>query len=314
MLNVLYAILVLGVMGAIFGGLLAFAAKIFYVEQDPRIEEVRAALAGANCGGCGYAGCDAYAAAVVAGEAPPNKCGPGGAAAAEKVAAVMGLDAAAPVKYVAFVPCSGSADKAKMFFNYEGPQDCLAAMRFGNRGPKECQFSCVGLGNCVRACQFGAMHIVNGVAEVDREKCVACMACAAACPKHIIRKVPYEQAVLVGCHSTDKGARTRKVCDAGCIGCMKCQRECPAGDNRQGQRGRDRLRQVHLLRPLRRGLPQADYPPAEDLRAELKTARKNARPPPCGGRAAVFCLRRGQKRPRPGGRRRFFCRRQAFWA
>ena len=114
MMNILYAVLVLGVMGAIFGGLLAFAAKIFHVEQDPRIDEVRSALAGANCGGCGYAGCDAYAAAVVAGEAPPNKCSPGGAATAAKVAAIMGIDAAPEVKYVAFVPCSGSAETAEL--------------------------------------------------------------------------------------------------------------------------------------------------------------------------------------------------------
>ncbi|HIS15445.1 MAG TPA: Fe-S cluster domain-containing protein [Candidatus Scatomorpha merdavium] len=226
-MNIVYAILVLGVMGAVFGGLLAFAAKIFHVEQDPRIEEVRAALAGANCGGCGFAGCDAYAAAVVAGEAPPNKCSPGGAATAEKVAAIMGLDAEPEAKYVAFVPCSGGTGVAKEFFDYEGPKDCAAAMRFGNKGPKQCQFSCIGLGNCVRACQFGAMHIENGVAVVDREKCVACMACYDACPKKIIRKVPYEQRVLVGCRSEDKGAQTRKMCDAGCIGCMKCQKECP---------------------------------------------------------------------------------------
>ena len=100
-------------------------------------------------------------------------------------------------------------------------------MRFGNKGPKLCQFTCIGLGNCVNACMFGAMNIVNGVAEVDREKCVACMACAEACPKGIIKKVPYEQKVLVGCRSTDKGAAKRKVCDASCIACMKCQRECP---------------------------------------------------------------------------------------
>ena len=199
-MNIVYAILVLGVMGAVFGGLLAFAAKIFHVEQDPRIEEVRAALAGANCGGCGFAG---------------------------KVAAIMGLDAEPEAKYVAFVPCSGGTGVAKEFFDYEGPKDCAAAMRFGNKGPKQCQFSCIGLGNCVRACQFGAMHIENGVAVVDREKCVACMACYDACPKKIIRKVPYEQRVLVGCRSEDKGAQTRKMCDAGCIGCMKCQKECP---------------------------------------------------------------------------------------
>ena len=140
-------------------------------------------------------------------------------------------------------------------------------MRFGNKGPKACQFSCIGFGNCVRACQFDAMHIVNGVAVVDREKCTSCMACASACPKQIIQKVPYEQRVLVGCRSNDKGAQTRKLCDAGCIGCMKCQRECPheaikVENNVAGYR----LRQMHRLRPLRRGLPEADHPPAEDIR------------------------------------------------
>jgi len=101
-------------------------------------------------------------------------------------------------------------------------------MLFGGKSNKECRFACIGLGNCARACKFGAMHIVNGVAKVDRDKCVGCMACADACPKKIIEKVPYKQAVLVGCRNQDKGAVTRKICDVGCIGCMKCQRECPA--------------------------------------------------------------------------------------
>ena len=182
MSNVLIAVAVLGIMGAVFGAILAYAAKIFHVDQDPRVEEVRAALAGANCGGCGFPGCDGYAAAVVKGEAAPNCCVAGGAATAAKVASIMGLDAAAEEKFVAFVPCSGGTEHAKAFFDYEGPKNCLAAMRFGNKGPKQCQFSCVGLGSCVEACQFGAMHLNNGVAEVDRDKCVGCMACASVCP------------------------------------------------------------------------------------------------------------------------------------
>lgn len=229
MIEILKAVAVLGILGALFGALLAYAAKVFHVEQDPRIDAVRDALAGANCGGCGYAGCDGYAAAVVAGEAPCNKCVVGGAATAAKITAIMGLDTEESVRYVAFVPCSGGTGHAELFFDYEGPKDCLAAMRFGNKGPKMCQFSCVGLGNCVRACKFGAMHIVNGVAEVDREKCVGCMACASACPKKIIQKVPYDQKYIVGCRSQDRGARTRKVCDQGCIGCMKCEKGCEAG-------------------------------------------------------------------------------------
>ena len=222
------AVAVLGIMGAVFGAVLAFAAKIFYVEVDPKQEAVRECLAGANCGGCGYPGCDGYAAAVAAGKAPVNCCVAGGAAAAEKIAAIMGVDAGSEEKMVAFVPCSGGEGVAVKRFNYKGPQNCQAAMLFGGKSNKECQFACIGLGNCAKACKFDAMHIVNGVAKVDRDKCVGCMACADACPKKIIKKVPYSQAVLVGCRNQDKGAVTRKICDVGCIGCMKGQRECPA--------------------------------------------------------------------------------------
>ena len=212
---ILEGIAVLGIMGAVFGALLAFAAKIFHVEVDPKQEAVRECLAGANCGGCGYPGCDGYAAAVAAGQAPVNCCVAGGQEAADKIAAIMGVSA-------------GAEGVAVKRFNYKGPQDCQAAMLFGGKSNKECRFACIGLGNCAKACKFGAMHIVNGVAKVDRDKCVGCMACAEACPKKIIEKVPYKQAVLVGCRNQDKGAVTRKICDVGCIGCMKCQRECPA--------------------------------------------------------------------------------------
>ena len=200
---ILEGIAVLGIMGAVFGALLAFAAKIFHVEVDPKQEAVRECLAGANCGGCGYPGCDGYAAAVAAGQAPVNCCVAGGQEAADKIAAIMGVSAGAEEKMVAFVPCSGAEGVAVKRFNYKGPQDCQAAMLFGGKSNKECRFACIGLGNCARACKFGAMHIVNGVAKVDRDKCV-------------------------GCRNQDKGAVTRKICDVGCIGCMKCQRECPA--------------------------------------------------------------------------------------
>ena len=228
MANVIAAIAVLSILGALFGLVLAVASKVFEVKKDPREEEILSHLAGANCGGCGYPGCDGYAAAVAAGQAPVNCCVAGGQEAADKIAAIMGVSAGAEEKMVAFVPCSGAEGVAVKRFNYKGPQDCQAAMLFGGKSNKECRFACIGLGNCARACKFGAMHIVNGVAKVDRDKCVGCMACADACPKKIIEKVPYKQAVLVGCRNQDKGAVTRKICDVGCIGCMKCQRECPA--------------------------------------------------------------------------------------
>ena len=228
MKSILLAIAVLGALGAVFGALLAYASKIFHVEVDPKQEEVRACLAGANCGGCGYPGCDGYAAAVARGEAPTNKCVAGGAEAAAKIAEIMGVSGADVEKMVAFVPCSGIAGHAEMRFNYSGPVDCRAAMLFGGKSHKTCTFACIGLGNCTRACQFDAIHIVDGVAKVNRARCVGCGACADACPKSIIKLIPESQKIMPACGNHDKGAKVMKMCDFGCIGCMKCQRECPA--------------------------------------------------------------------------------------
>ena len=151
MKSILLAIAVLGALGAVFGALLAYASKIFHVEVDPKQEEVRACLAGANCGGCGYPGCDGYAAAVARGEAPTNKCVAGGAEAAAKIAEIMGVSGGDVEKMVAFVPCSGTTGHAEMRFNYSGPVDCRAAMLFGGKSNKTCTFACIGLGNCTRA-------------------------------------------------------------------------------------------------------------------------------------------------------------------
>ena len=177
MKTILLAMLVLGALGGLFGALLAFASKIFHVEVDPKQAQIRSCLAGANCGGCGYPGCDGYAAAVAAGEAPTNKCVAGGEATAIEVAAIMGVSVDAAEKMVAFVPCSGSAEAAELRFNYNGPEDCRAAMLFGGNSSKLCTFACIGLGNCAKACQFDAMHIIDGVARVDRLNCVGCGAC-----------------------------------------------------------------------------------------------------------------------------------------
>ena len=213
MKSILLAIAVLGALGAVFGALLAYASKIFHVEVDPKQEEVRACLAGANCGGCGYPGCDGYA---------------GGAEAAAKIAEIMGVSGGDVEKMVAFVPCSGTTGHAEMRFNYSGPVDCRAAMLFGGKSNKTCTFACIGLGNCTRACQFDAIHIVDGVAKVNRARCVGCGACADACPKSIIKLIPESQKIMPACGNHDKGAKVMKMCDFGCIGCMKCQRECPA--------------------------------------------------------------------------------------
>ena len=223
------AVVVLGVMGGVFGLVLGFAAKIFHVDIDPRQAQVREALAGANCGGCGYPGCDGYAAAVASGKAPTNKCVAGGAATAAKVAEIMGVNGGEMERKIAFVPCSGADGVASKRFNYNGPHNWQSAMVFGDRSNKDCLFACIGYGDCVEACKFDAMHVENGVARADHEKCVGCGACVEICPKKMIRLIPYAQKVMPVCCSKDKGAVVMKKCDAGCIGCMKCQRECPVG-------------------------------------------------------------------------------------
>ena len=225
--NVIFAIVVLGALGALFGGLLAFASKIFYVEQDERIEKIVAVLPGANCGGCGYAGCSNCASEIVAGNAKINACPVGGAACAAKIGEIMGIEAESGARMVAHVNCCGG-DKAEKKFNYEGISDCLAASKVAG-GPLSCSFGCFGLGSCVKVCKFDAIHIVDGKAIVDVEKCVNCGACKAACPRKLIETAPADQKVFVNCASKAKGQDVRKQCSIGCIGCTLCTRKCPTG-------------------------------------------------------------------------------------
>lgn len=223
-MNIVSAVLVLFVMGIVFALLLGIAAKVFAVEVDERIPLVRECLPGANCGGCGFPGCDGLAAAIVEGKAPVSGCPVGGAAAAAAIAEVMGVEADSGEPLVAHVHCNGGCH-AKDKATYEGLQDCAAAMRVAG-GPKECAYGCMGLGSCVKACAFDALHIVDGCAVVDPEKCVSCGKCVATCPKKLIDLVPKSKKVHVNCMNRDKGALAMKVCDNACIGCMKCEKTC----------------------------------------------------------------------------------------
>ena len=224
---VLYAVLTLGVLGAVFGLVLAIASRIFAVPVDERTEAIAGILPGANCGGCGYAGCGAYAAAIVEGRAPLSACAAGGSETASKIAEIMGVEAGEMEKQVAFVRCSGGNNATKKF-EYAGLTDCLSASRIGG-GPVACPNGCLGLGTCATVCAFDAMEIENGVAKVNREKCVGCMACVAACPRKLIDKVPYSATVVIPCASTDKGALVRAYCTNGCIGCGLCVKACEQG-------------------------------------------------------------------------------------
>ncbi|GAA0779388.1 Fe-S cluster domain-containing protein [Clostridium subterminale] len=225
--NLVAPVVSLGGLGLVFGALLGYASNKFKVEVDERIPLVRECLPGANCGGCGFAGCDAYAEAVVMGTAPTNKCSPGGAEAVTKISSILGVEASTTEPMVAFVRCKGTPDVAREKYNYIGILDCNQASVAPGGGSKTCEFGCLGLGSCVKACEFGALSIVNGVASIDDEKCVACGACISACPKTLIHLVPKKSKVRIDCNNKSKGKEVMDACDVGCIGCGICMKNCP---------------------------------------------------------------------------------------
>ena len=225
-MSILFPVLSVGGMGVVFGACLGVASEVFKVEEDPRIGQVLECLPGANCGGCGFPGCGGCASAIVAGTAPVNACPVGGAAVAEKVGAIMGVAASSAEPVAAFVKCGGTCDKAKNKYDYFGIDDCNMAVQLAGQGAKSCSYGCLGLGSCKKACAFGAIEIVDGVAVIDKDKCVACGKCVAACPNHLIELVPYSAKHLVQCASHDKGKDVKAKCDNGCIGCTLCTKQC----------------------------------------------------------------------------------------
>lgn len=217
----------LGGMGLLFGGGLAYASKIFAIETDPRVSQVRDVLPGANCGACGYPGCDGFANAVVSGEAKINGCPVGGVETAEAVGEIMGVETSPSERMIARVICNGTNKNAKEKYKYYGITDCRAAAMVQG-GSKECPYGCLGLGTCENLCPFDAIHVnENGVAEVDEEKCTACGICIEVCPKSVIELVPESKEVRVLCNSKDKGKEVKNYCSVGCIGCKICVKECP---------------------------------------------------------------------------------------
>ncbi|MBE6650817.1 MAG: RnfABCDGE type electron transport complex subunit B [Ruminococcaceae bacterium] len=227
-LNIVLAVVWFLVIGGALGVALSFAAKFLKVKEDPRIEEITENLPSANCGGCGYAGCAAMAEAIAKGEAKPSKCAVASPDAIKKISEIMGIEAEQAVRMRAQVMCSGTSDRAKLKYEYEGVNDCIAATKLAG-GHKLCPNGCMGYGTCVEACKFDAIKIINGTAAVDYHKCQACGACVNACPKGLIQLVPFDAEYWVGCKCTEKGANTKKWCEVGCIGCKMCEKACPSG-------------------------------------------------------------------------------------
>ena len=223
---IIIAAAVIAVAGIFVGFGLGIFGEKFKVEIDEKEAAVREALPGNNCGACGFAGCDAMAKAIASGSAPVNGWPVGGEAVAAQIGEIMGVAAEAAEKFVAYVHCSGTCDKAKQKFDYAGIKDCRMASVVPGASPKACAYGCCGFGSCVSVCDFDAIHIVDGVAVVDKEKCKACGKCVAACPQHVIEIVPYNQKALVRCSSHDRGPVVKKACEAGCIGCTLCTKQC----------------------------------------------------------------------------------------
>ncbi len=224
--NILKPVLLLGGLGLLFGVLLAIASKVFEVKIDPKIAAVLDALPGANCGACGFPGCEGLANAIAAGKAPVNACPIGGQTTADNVATIMGLDSAEVERNVAVVLCQGTRDMAKDKYIYEGIQDCRVQTTLAD-GCKACPYGCLGCGTCYDVCEFDAIRMVDGVAVIDRDKCTACLKCIEICPKKIIELVPYDNEYIVKCKSEGKGREVRGYCDIGCIACRICVRNCP---------------------------------------------------------------------------------------
>lgn len=217
------------VMGLIAGIILTIASKLMYVPVDQLVVDIREELPGANCGACGFNGCDDYAAALAADKdehaLSVSACPVGGGDLAAKLAEIMGVEAEAADPQVAVVMCHGNAGAAQKILEFDRISTCKAASQLYG-GQWACAHGCLGLGDCAAVCDYDAICVEDGVAYIDREKCVACGKCAKICPKHVIEIRNKKNLVYVACNSTAKGAQTRKSCSVGCIGCMKCQKAC----------------------------------------------------------------------------------------
>lgn len=225
---ILFAVVVVGSIGLISGLVLAIASIVMAVKENETVTALREQLPGVNCGACGYSGCDGYAEALANGETKPGLCTPGGIEVNNRLGEILGVSVEMEKPKAAQVMCNGTCDNVENKMLYVGVQTCEAANTLYS-GAKACSFACLGLGDCVKVCQYGAIKIQNGRAVIDKSKCTACGMCVKACPKGVIGLLPADVTEVVVCSNRDKGAVARKVCTVACIGCGKCIKVCPSG-------------------------------------------------------------------------------------
>ena len=229
-MTVLIPTLLLIGIAIVCAALLTVASVFFGIKEDETALAIRDCLPGANCGACGFSGCDGYAKALAEKTTEKtNLCVPGGDCVAKEIAAILGVEAADVVEKVAYVACNGTCDVVERKYEFVGGvKSCLTA-NMAYSGDKTCTYACLGYGDCVAVCPQGAISVESGVAKVDPRKCIGCGICVRQCPNGIIHLINDTTRVVVECSNHDKGALTRKYCSNGCIGCMKCQKTCPSG-------------------------------------------------------------------------------------
>lgn len=231
-ITIVYTMIALSAIGTLAAVILYFVAQKFKVYEDPRVDEVENALPGANCGGCGYAGCRAFAEACVKeNELSALFCPVGGNDCMTGVAKILGLEAITQAPRVAVVRCNGTCEHRPKTNQFDGASSCAIASSLYS-GDTGCQYGCLGNGDCVASCEFDAIHMnkETGLPEVDDDKCVACGACVKACPKTLIelrKKAPKDRKIYVSCRNEAKGGVAKKSCEVACIGCTKCFKVCP---------------------------------------------------------------------------------------
>ena len=212
------------VLATFMATVLGWANRAFHVEVDPRIDRVNEALPGANCGGCGYVGCNEYAEAVVLAEEAVDKCTVGGESCAAEIAEILGVEVRQSWPARPVVHCGAGYPQRLQRADYRGERTCASANLIA--GVQGCTYGCLGFGDCAAACAFDAIHVVDGLATVDYDKCTGCQACARACPRNIISIVPFkaETMLAITCSNKDFGKDVKAVCKVGCLGCKACQR------------------------------------------------------------------------------------------
>lgn len=217
--------LILGGFALISSTGLLFASKKFHVDEDPRIEEVAELLPAANCGACGYTGCTAYAEHIVSKMDLNTPCPVADEESLQAIAELLNLEAPVGEKTVASLMCNGTDENAKLVMDYRGIRDCWAATLVAD-STKACAYSCIGLGSCLPACNFDALHLKDGIIEVDEENCTGCGQCVSACPKNVLHMRPVSKTVTVTCSNFDKGPDVKKACAVVCFACQKCVKVC----------------------------------------------------------------------------------------